>query len=192
MRSTLILFLCVTFSLPLTAQTVQKSEELQLPAIDRCEYQSGPSLSMTPDYVAKGTRVYSGGVRLSRLETRNAFAKTPAYEDYMKGIRFNRIAHGLLWPGVSVSACGALFLIMVNSHDGNRDNGMVDALGTIYGIIFLIPGIPLVIAGTTLKIVANKKVAASVREFNTHRYGDYSAKISFGPTSNGVGFSLLF
>lgn len=196
MKKILTLLFFVMSSLPLFAQEESASRaEPYLPPMEPYEYRAEPAQVMMPEFTARGMRVYRGGIGLSAARTRNAFINTPAYDEYMTGVRYNRIGNGLLWPGVGISGFGLMLMLYAAAYEGFYDYDYDYSFrdnGGMVGVGFFIFGLPFVITGTTFKIKAKQKVASAAASYNSYSGSGYSAEILFGPTSGGMGIVCRF
>lgn len=121
------------------------------------------------------------------------FYGTPAYDTYVKGLRYNRIGHGLLWPGVYLAAGGLAVTII--SSQMRDESGFFAGYFMVMGIATTALGIPFIATGITLRVKSKRMVARAVSMYNDHvnSYGDnYLPKISLGVTPGGLGVAYTF
>lgn len=145
------------------------------------------------DYTSEGVRVYERGVKLSSQSVRSIFYGTPAYAVYAKGIRLNRIGHGLLWPGVWFSA-GGLYYILLGMQFGN-DSMAIGFITRYFGITAFVFGLPFIGTGIALRVKGKRMVGRAVNMYNDYTdssTGNYFPEISFGITSGGLGLVYKF
>ncbi len=175
MKRLLILFFCLIFALTAAAQ----------------------------NYSTWGARVYDGqDQKLSRSSVKSLFQGTPAYNEYVTGIKYSKLGNGLLWPGVAISAIGLWSMALTALVDAMgecsgecapssywKDGGGFVCLGIALG------GAALIATGATFKIKGKKRVASAVGMYNDYMNssaGRHVPELSLGITRGGLGLVCTF
>lgn len=148
----------------------------------------------TPNYMARGVKVYDGQRKLKQAEVKNLFRGSVAYDEYQRGLKYSRVGNALLWPGVAaVGVGGMLMLFSVMNNTLFRPfygAGFLDSGGRP-GLIFFCSGLPFLVTGAVFKGMAGKRVANAVSMYNDN-VRNYSPELSIGFTPGGIGLVCKF
>ena len=101
------------------------------------------------------------------------------YSDFKMGRTMNYISLVPAVLGGAVFGCGLGYTIGLGEFDE-------------YSMGYLLGGGVVAAAGVVVSVLGNKKIRKAVSNYNTSTFFVHEPTVSFGPTKNGVGLSVMF
>jgi hypothetical protein len=138
--------------------------------------------------VAKGSKVFVWGQKLSKDEVISLMINTDAIRFYDKGISRRRTGNILLLAGIGLGTALIMYGNMIDDKMFGQSIGYKELSYAGLGL-----GIAAITVGITFKIKGKKQIKKSVDMYNSQQYSHKrDAELHFGIVGNGIGFAYKF
>lgn len=146
--------------------------------------------------VANGMRIYAGGERLKKSETKELFRGTAAWDTYRKANSQHIAGNILLWSGLGFAGIGTFgsylsYIIWVMGELGPKPSFWSSGVPIFLGMA--LAGTGMVVGGAMLLGNARRNVAGAAELYNSFSVEPrLGPELSLGVTPGGLGLSLAF